>query len=396
MEIKGIQGEVRPNPRPMSRRVQLPVAPVLQGGFLPKDTVGLKSSAPPRVGLAPDRLLSDLKPDELASLKGGTALESLARTQGNLTVGEARPLLSNSTALTSIAGLLESRSDLKVSDFVSRDSKGRVHIDPSYKDDSAMEFLKERQDIAPSEISAMRANLTKKLRNPKLGAMATTKALNLLKERKDIKPSEATDLMEDLGKAAGLKGGASAAKAPQAALSMFDNASKLLTKRSSLDPGRVADLAKSLGELDGGKDKNRGSRVAQGFESAVKTLENNPLREPEELTRMADTVGDHFKGKSEEDAGHRMSAFSTAAKMMEKHTYLDSQGVDKMLTKAGQAPGPKKGSKSKRLLAAMNTAEQDLSQGKITVNDLGASSQQASTKAGAKQGQHAGGEPKKS
>lgn len=168
MEVNPIKGGQAPQAPP--QRMVIPpqvMAPQTNAQpILPTDSVGLKSKSGPTNPFSSDKRLSELKPDELAQLGGGSSLETLACTQSSLTIGEARPLLQNKAALTSIAGLMESRSDLKVSDFISRDAKGKVRIDPSYKDPEAMDFLKERQDVLPSEVSTMRSNFTKKFKNP--------------------------------------------------------------------------------------------------------------------------------------------------------------------------------------------------------------------------------------
>ncbi len=334
--VQGGGGQAVPPQGPVFKAppARVSVPPNLQG--LPLDTLGLKTQPPQVPRLSPDRRLSDLKPDELSSLGGGNALESLARTQSNLTLGEAMPLIHNKPALESISGLLERRSDLRVSDFVSRDARGKVSIDPSYKNSSTMEFLQDRQDLMPSEVSAMKANMVKGLKNPRLAGMASDKALNLLKERRDLSPEEAGELLTDLSKAAGVGQGASAAQAGPAAVSMFDNATQLLTRRTDLHPDRVGDLAKSVGDLGPKGDKERGPMVAEGFKAATQTLENNALRQPEELSRMASTVGDHFKGPDAKSASKRMNAFVENAKKYEENVHLDSRDVDKQLQSKGQ------------------------------------------------------------
>lgn len=377
MAVNNISGDGSQRPLQMLRgQTGAPPGPppaVLQS--LPQDSIGLgKQPSRTTSSVSSDRVLSDLSPEELASLKGGSALESLAKSQSSLTVGQARPLLQNPSALNSIAGLLEKRSDLKVEDFVSRDMKGRVQIDPSYKSEDTMKFLEERQDMNPRQLSAMRSNMTRMLKNPKLGKEASEKALNLMKERQDLSPEDVTKMMGRIGDAVGLgdkKQGGNNEMAGAAAMDMFDDASKLLKKRGSLHPDRVGDLIGDVGGLTSPEDKSRATNVATGFKNATQALEKNPLREPEELSRMASTIGDHFKGNDDKAAGARMNAFGTGAKMMGDHTHLDAQGLNTMLTKAKERnPKLKNPGQGEKLLGALNGAQTDLANGKMSVTQM--------------------------
>ena len=361
MDFSGISGAGprQMNPRIQAQNVAQPLAQ--QGVALPTDRVGLKSKSGPSNPFSPEKRLSDLKPEELSKLGGGTALETLASKQGNLTIGEAAPLLRNQPALDSIANLMSERSDLKVSDFVSTDIKGKVTIDPSYKDEEAMAFLKERQDVQPGEVSSMRANFTKKFQNPRMGKEATAKGLKLMKQRRDIGPNDVGKLMDSLGMAAGMDGKNSKGKpsesAGQATLDMFDSASKLLVKRTDMGPDSVGEMAGAVGKLGSPKDPNRSALVAQGFDAATKALEQNPLRNTGEMTALASTIGNNFKGQDEKTAGIRMNAFATGAKMMGKNTEINADSIGSLLQQAkkknpkmGDGSGPKGAQKLSNVL----------------------------------------------
>ena len=257
--------------------------------FLPADSNQVKARGPASNQLSASRLLSDLEPEERAGLGGGAALDTMAEAQPTLTVGEVMPLLGNPTALDAIADLMKDRDDVKVSDFMSVDKQGRVRLDPSYKDPETLEFLKERPDISPSQLTAMKQNFTKKFKNPWLGRIASKKAMELMKKRTDMMPEDANTLMTKIARAAGVgqKGapGSDPAAAPAAALDMFESASKVLQKRDDLKPEQVGDLATSVGALGSPKDKQRAGRVAEGFESATKALEKNPCVAPTNCKR---------------------------------------------------------------------------------------------------------------
>jgi hypothetical protein len=352
-------------------------AQYLGQAVLPKDSIDVNSKGS-RKGLSPHRLVADLKPEERSALGGGSALETIARVQPSLTIGEAQPLLNNKSALESIAGLMESRNDMRVSDFMSVDRKGKVRIDPSYKDPETMEFLKSRPDISPGQVTAMRANFTKKFKNPTMGSLATKKAFELMKKRTDMNPDDATELMNKIAKAAGVGGkgakGADPAAAPAAALDMFDNASKLLQKRDDLKPDQVGQLATSVGALGSDKDKQKSGRVAEGFKSATKSLEDNPMRRPDELSEMANTIGEHFKGGDEKTSGFRMDAFKKSSKMLADNNNLDSKSVGNFLKQAKEndpkiknAPPAKK---AQLLAGTMDDLSSGLKSGKVSSNNL--------------------------
>ena len=362
--------------RARAQQPQQQMAPMMPQAMMPTDTVGLKSKAGPSNPFSPDKRLSDLKPDELAKLGGGSALETLAQAQSNLTIGEAKPLLRNPAALESIAGLMSERSDIKVSDFVSRDPKGKVQIDPSYKDPEAMEFLKTRNDVNPSEMSAMRSNLTKMFKNPAMGKKAAQKGVELMKKRTDMKPEDVTKLMGDLGGAAGLgdKGQKPGDGAGQAALDMMDSATKLLTKRSDLDPSRVGEMARGVGQLGSSKDPGKGPKVAQGFEAAVKGMEQNPLKQPEDMTKLASTLGDKMAGNDSKSGDSRFQAFATGAKMMGENNNVDAKSIGSLLDKAKtEDPNAKKkggAGKNQALANVLDNAAAGVRKGTVSASNL--------------------------
>lgn len=326
----------------------------------------------PPAGISAQTRLSDLKAEDLSALGGSSALESLASTQGDLTVAEAMPLIRNPQAMESIAEILAKRPDLEVSDFVSRDMEGRVRIDPSYKDEETMKFLLEREDISPSEMSTMRENFTRQFRDPIMGKMATEKGIELMKQRPDLRPDDITKLMEQMGRATGMTGqnGATDQSAAGSALDMFDSASRLLTKRSDLQPEGVIELAKSVGSLGSPDDPNRAMRVAGGFDAAVKALEKNPLRQPEDMSRLAGVIGQNFKGQDENAAGARMNAFNTAAKMMGENPEVNADSINQVLTQAKKS-NPKKNNRPQGLSGTLNDVAAGVSSGLVPGDNLG-------------------------
>lgn len=376
--IPGNQAQI--TPKMMAEAVLPNAAPAALQAMAPQDTLGIKTKQEPRKGLSASSRLSDLKPEELSSLGGGGALETIASAQPSTTVGEVGPLLKNKAALDGIAGLMENRKDLKVGDFVSRDQKGRTRIDPSYKDPKTLEMLKERPDITPSQLTAMRQNMTKTLKNPQLGKQAAEKSFELLKKRTDLKPEDMGKMLGSLRQAAGgdknsqKSGGAGEEAGAMAALDMFDSASKLMEKRTDLNPERMGELAQSVGNLSSPKDKNGPQSVAEGFEAASKGLEKNVLRKPEDMSKMASTMTDHFKGGDEKTAGHRMNAFKKSADMMGENTSVDHNSINKMLTQATQRdPKLKHGegaAKAKRLGKVMDDVTTGVKSGTVDANDL--------------------------
>jgi hypothetical protein len=377
MAINGISGSPQHVP---PKVVAENVAPSIAQAVGPQDILGIKTKRKPSSGVSANARLSDLKPDQLSSLGGGSALETIAQSQPGTTVGEVGPLLRNRSALDSIANLMQDRRDLKVGDFVSRDQKGRVRIDPSYKDGKTMEMLKERPDITPSQISSMRQNFTKTLKNPGLGKQATEKSFELLKKRPDLKPEDMGKLMGTLRKAAGgddknkAGGGAGDQAGAMAALDMFDSASKLMGKRTDLKPERVAEMAQSVGKMGSPKDRNGPQNVAEAFDSASKSLEKNALRKPEEMSKMAGTMNEHFKGGDEKTAGHRMNAFKKSSEMMGDNAQVDADSVGKMLTQANERDPKIKGSegakKAKRLGKVMDDVATGVKSGTVSAGDL--------------------------
>ena len=377
MAISGISGSPgRVPPKVVAEQI----APSIAQAVGPQDILGIKTQRQPSNGLSANARLGDLKPEQLRSLGGGSSLESIASAQPGTTVGEVGPLLRNSAAMESIAGLMQNRRDLKVGDFLSQDNKGRIRIDPSYKDDKTMEMLKERPDITPGEITSMRQNFTKTLKNPHLGKQATEKSFELLKKRSDLKPEDMGKLMGGLRQAAGgdqkskAGGGAGDEAGAAAALDMFDSASKMMQERTDLKPERVAGMAKSIGEMSSDKDRNGPQNVAEAFDSASKSLGKNVLRKPEEMSKMAETMNEHFAGGDEKTAGHRMNAFKKSSEMMGDNSQVDASSVDKMLKQATQRdPKLKNGEgeqKAKRLGKVMDDVATGVKSGTVPAGDL--------------------------
>ena len=378
MAINGISGS--PQQRIPAQVMAENIAPSIAQAVGPQDILGIKTKRNPSKGISPSARLEDLKPEQLSALGGGSSLETIRESQPSTTVGELGPLLRNRSALDSIAGLMQDRRDLKVGDFVTQDKKGRVRIDPSYKDPKTMEMLKERPDITPSEISAMRQNFTKTLKNPGMGKQATEKSFELLKKRSDLKPEDMGKLMGSLRKAAGgddknkAGGGAGDQAGAAAALDMFDSASKLMGNRTDLKPERVTEMAKSVGEMGSPEDRNGPQNVAEAFDSASKSLEKNALRKPEEMSKMASTMNDHFKGGDEKTAGHRMNAFKKSSEMMGDNAQVDAGSVGKMLKQATERDPKIKGAegaqKAKRLGKVMDDVATGVKSGTVNAGDL--------------------------
>ena len=379
MAISGINvgnGQPRITPQVVAEAV----APAALQAAGPQDTLGIKSKTQPGKGFSASTRLADLKPEQKASLGGGAALDTIATAQPSTTVGEVGPLLRNRGALDTIAGLMENRRDLKVGDFVSQDKKGRVSIDPSYKDPQTMELLKERQDITPSEITAMRQNMARTLKNPHLGKEAAQKSFNLLKKRSDLKPEDMSKMLGSMRTAAGgdnksaKQGGAGDEAGAMAALDMFDKASKVMEKRTDLGPDRMGEMAQAVGQMSDPKDKQGPQSVAEGFEAASKSLGKNALRKPEEMVKMAQTVGDNMKGGGEKSGQMRMNAFKKSADMMGENTSVDAASVNKMFKQANQRdPKIKNGEgdgRNKRLAKVMDDVSTGVKNGTVAADDL--------------------------
>lgn len=378
MAISGIGGNGQPRITP--KAMAEAVAPAAMQAAGPQDTLGIKSKTQPGKGFSASTRLADLKPEQKASLGGGAALDTIATSQPNTTVGEIGPLLRNRGALDTIANLMGERRDLKIGDFVSQDKKGRVRIDPSYKDPQTMELLKERQDITPSELTAMRQNMARTLKNPHLGKEAAQKSFDLLKKRSDLKPEDMSKMLGSMRTAAGgddkaaKNGGAGDEAGAMAALDMFDKASKVMEKRTDLGPDRMGEMAQAVGQMSDPKDKQGPQSVAEGFEAASKSLGKNALRKPEEMVKMAQTVGDNMKGGGEKSGQMRMNAFKKSADMMGENTSVDANSVNKMFKQASQRdPKIKNGEgdgRNKRLAKVMDDVSTGVKQGTVSAGDL--------------------------
>lgn len=319
------------------------------------------------------KALSELNEDEMRALGVGSALDSLVSLQGDITLGEAAPLLGNPTALDSIVDLMTQRPDLKIGDFLQSDINGRVSIDPSYKSGETMEFLKNRPDVSPQEVTSMRDTFTRMFRDPLMGKWATEMGFELMQQRPDLKPQDMVEMMDTFARAAGMGqqgegGSVSGSGSAGAALDMFSSASRLLVKRPDMQPERLGELATSVGRLASPDDPNRGRRVAEGFDSAIVALENNPLREPEEFSRLATVIGSHFKGQDENSAALRMNAFSQSARMMGENSEISPDAIDGLLS-AAKSRNPKN-NQPRALGNALTSVFDGVNQGLIPGSDL--------------------------
>ncbi len=264
-----------------------------RGVFSVKDRVPETGGLTSLKELNPKRRLSSLHPTELNSIDGGQSLAALAAKEGNMTVLEARPLLHNRRALESISKLMNRRANIRFSDFVKRTAWGSIMIDPAYKDEDAMNFLAERHDVSPGEVTTLRNNVTRFFRSPRRGKIATRKVFDLLRKRPDIRPHEAVKVMGGiigvLCQCQAAKGGKG--NGDHTVLGLFDSVTDLLTKRGNLHPDRVGDLIKTVNNLVPKDAKNRDDKVANGTRAALKVLKDNPERQPGELVQMAKDAG---------------------------------------------------------------------------------------------------------
>lgn len=320
-----------------------------------------------------DKTLSQLSSEELNTLGAGSTLSELAGLQGDLTVGEVAPLLRNPVALDSIIDLMGQRSDLKVSDFLTKDLDGRVMVDPSYKSGETMDFLKERPDISPQDVTKMRESFSRLFRDPMMGKWATEMGFDLMRQRPDLGPEDMTKMMDEFGRAAGMGDKSQGSNMPGsgaagATLDMFESASRLLVKRPDMKPERLGQLAQSVGRLGSPDDPSRGQRVAEGFDAAVTSLETNPLRQPEELASLATVIGKHFKGKDENSAAIRMNAFSQSAKMMGENPDINAESIDSLLNSA-KSSNPKN-NQPRALGNALNGVFEGVNQGLVPSSNL--------------------------
>jgi hypothetical protein len=319
------------------------------------------------------KTLSELSSDERSQLGASSTLDSLANLQGDLTLGDVAPLLGNPIALDSIIDLMEQRPDLKVSDFVSKDINGRVSIDPSYKSGETMDFLKERPDVSPQEVTTMRESFSRLFRDPLMGKWATEMGFELMRERPDLKPADMNRMMESFSRAAGMGdkqdgGSAPGSGSAGAALDMFASASRLMAKRPDLKPERLGQLAQSVGSLASPDDPNRGQRVAEGFDSAISAMEKNPLRQPEEFSELAGVIGTHFRGKDENSAAIRMNAFSQSAEMLGENSEITPDSID-MILRTAKSQNPK--NRQPRALGnTLTNVFEGVNQGLVPTSDL--------------------------
>lgn len=335
------------------------------------------SSTEGGTGFAADTPLGELGTDAISSFGSSDALTTIAEIQPDTTLGELGPLLQNESALESIAGLLQDRSDLRVSDFISTDLKGRVSIDPSYKDSETMDLLKERPDLKPGDLTAMRQNMARSLRSPQMGQMAAERGYELLKSRPDLTPEDVGNLMDTMMRTMGAgqnnqggQGNADPAFAG-AALDMFDSAAELMTKRSDIGPDQVGELAKTVARLGPGKDAQGAQSISEGFEAAAQAIEKNPLLTTEAMGRTAETVSKHLPGGK-----FPMKAFKQSSEMMGESSSVDHNSLDKMFTQATQRDpriaNAEGAGKAKRLSQVMDGVFEGVKEGTVPANDLSA------------------------
>ena len=260
-----------------------------------------------------------------------------------------------------LSNLLDERPDLDLSEILGRDRQGKLTVDPALFDDSVQQILKSG-DFTPEQVMDMKKQFTQLL-TPALADRAMTMAVELLGQRPDLTPDALIGMLSEAKKAAG------DGKNPQegaSALSMFENASKLLMTRTDVAAGDVSGLIRQIGQM--GKktdDQDGGVGVAKAFESATTAMMENDKLNVSDMKKLADTISNRFPGQNDEAADMRLNAFSQGAKMLAKNPKMRVEHLDQMLNQAGQ-----KGLEGGGLLQAMMGMGAGLADGSATMQDL--------------------------
>lgn len=306
---------------------------------------------------------ADVTDAELQRLFGSSApsVRQLLTARSDLKVGDLLPLRKDQNGLHSLSDLLSKRSDVKLADVLSRDAEGKIQLDPTVRDESSREFMYNRTDVKPGELTAMRSQLARQFDNPALARQAYGKSLDLLRTRTDMRPTDVGAMISKMGGAvkgtkqgAGPEGGA-------ALFDMFDKGAKLLKHRTDLGADDVGRLVDATSKGFGGKDGGNGlSNLRDAFSSATDLLQNREGTSVRGVTDVMDTVDRHF-GK---DTDNKAAAFGKAADLMKSVPQMDAQGINTMFKKSAEGPPAQQGDK---LLQAFDNAAGDVKSGKTNI-----------------------------
>lgn len=321
-----------------------------------------KASTESSGGVA-DKGGSDVTDAELQRIFGGDAgaVRQLLNTRSDLKVGDLIPLRKDRDGLQSLADLLTHRTDVKLSEVLSRDKDGKVKLDSTVRDSASRDLLYSRTDTKPGELSSMRAQLGRLFDNPSMARAAYTKSLDLLKTRTDLRAGDVSGIISRLGIATRSTKGGDGPQGSAALFDMFDRSTKLLTARPDLGAGDVTKLIDATSQSFGGRDSKNGlSNLRDAFASATDLLTSRQGMSVTDVKNVMGTVDQHF-GK---DTDNKLSAFQKSATLMAHVPQLDAPGVDRMFKKAADGPPAARGDK---LVQAFDNAASNVMSGKTSV-----------------------------
>lgn len=310
-----------------------------------------------------DKSGSDVTDAELHRIFGGEApsVRQLLNARSELKVGDLMALRKDADGLRSLSDLLTHRSDVKLSDVLSRDAKGKVSLDSTVRDGASRELLYSRTDMKPGELTSLRGQLGRLFDNPSMAKAAYSKSLDLLKTRTDIRPADVSGMLSHLGLATRSTKGGGGAEGQAALFDMFDRSAKLLTTRTDLGASDVNKLVDATSQSFGGRDSQNGlSNMRDAFSSATDLLGSRQGMSVGDVTNVMGTVDQHF-GK---DGDNKLSAFQKATNLMTHVPQLDAHGVGRMFQKAAEGPPAQGGDK---LVQAFDNAAGNVMSGKTNL-----------------------------
>ncbi|MEW6280731.1 MAG: hypothetical protein AB1758_19095 [Candidatus Eremiobacterota bacterium] len=312
-----------------------------------------------------NKTIGELTDEELDKAFGQDAqrVKDLAFYQPRLTVSEVIPLRQDPQAMDEIFELLSSRSDLKMDDIVSKDSKGNLVIDPAVRDPASRDLMINRADLKPAELTAMRQSFAADLKQPALAAEAYKVSIDLLKTRTDVRPQDLSQMMTRIMRGVGGASGQDPSNAA-AALDMFKTGVKLMKSRPDIMPHDVGRLALAVANLGGKQDGKSGMKVAMAFSQAADFLMTRPGSNVNEVITLAGAIRQRMPGEGGADSDDRMTMFGMGLQLMQDVPALNGAGVAAMMQKAAEGPPPRQGA---NLLNAFRTMSGNVMNGRASL-----------------------------
>ncbi|MBI3925943.1 MAG: hypothetical protein HY319_10420 [Armatimonadetes bacterium] len=314
--------------------------------------------------VTPESSIASLTPEQLKEHFPDMAdrVGQLARTRGELKVRQIRPFDRDPEALAKASEILETRPDLQLNELLAQGKDGSPEILPLLYEDESRKLLRDRHNIKPGQLTTMRGNLNKMLRNPALAKEAFNSGIELLERRTDIHPENLTDMMGNIMTSLG--SGKHGTGGPAAAASMFKKSTELLKTRGDMKMDDANRLIQSSGQVGGGDKADSANQVSQSFDQAADAMMTRPGTSTEDVTSVAEVTARRFPDAQRPE--DRVSAFGQGLSMTSGQPGMGAKGLDAMLGR-----GEQQGLRGIKLLNGMETQARALQQGKATAQALG-------------------------